>query len=156
MSSNRVLCLVQFHEKGVTNGRKKRLSAGIQKAYNEHVDASAKLKMIWVSLPDGQAWLAGHPSTATTLLTPVPDDISQEDRVALMGAICEDWMDVTKCSVDEIIVNAMSKSEAKRYFEVAQTRFYDKKALALKLKIAFSVLKTRLTKGYLGTSINMP
>lgn len=149
-----VMCSV--HEMGVWQGKTKRLQRGIEDAYRTHANPNAKLRFIWAQVPPGQGWLAGYPSTASTLVVPVPDDIAQETRVEMMSAICADWMEVTGCSVNEIIVNAMAESEVARYFEVAQTRFDPARSTALKLKLAWRLISSKLTKGYLTTSINMP
>lgn len=149
-----VMCTV--HEDGVWVGKNAELQAIIERAYREHINGQAKFRLIWAQLPEGQGWLAGHPSTASTLLVPVPDDISQNARVSMMSAICDGWMTLTGCNVDEIIVNAMSESEAKRYLAVSQTRFDPARSTRLKLKLAGRLLKNKLTQGFMTTSINMP
>ena len=149
-----VMCTV--HEGGVWTGKNGELESVIERAYHEHADSGAKFRFVWVQLPPGQGWLAGHPSTASTLLVPVPDGISQNARVSMMSAICKGWMELTSCNVDEIIVNAMSQTEAGRYLNVSQTRFDPARAGKLKLKLAARLIKNKLTKGFMTTSINMP
>lgn len=149
-----VMCLV--HENGVWEGKVKRLQSAVLGAYRKHAEPNATLRFVWTEIPSGQGWLAGEPSTATTTLIPVPDDLTQETRVEMMSAICDEWMEITGCSVNEIIVNAMPMTEAARYQQVAFTRFDPEGLKNLKWKMAVRMIWSKITKGYLKTSITMP
>ena len=154
--SSKIIIVLNVHESGVWSGCVKPLQQLIESAYHTNVDSSASLGFAWFQIPAGQGWLAGAPSTASTLIVPSPDDISQENRVKLMGQICEGWMQITGCSVEEIIVNAMSASEVERYLEVSQTRFDPAKATGMKIKMLGSLMFNKLTKGFMTASINRP
>ena len=153
-NENKVMVILNVHENGVWKDGVDKLQKGIESAYHAHSDSSAKLRFVWFQIPPGQGWLAGAPSSASTLLVPSPDDITQERREKLMGQICDDWMQVTGCSVDEIIVNAISQSEGKRYLDVSQTRFDPKRAKRMKLKMLLSLFTNKIRKGYMTTSVN--
>ncbi len=154
--SKTVAVMASVHEDGVWVGKNAELQAVIERAYHRNVQEGVKFRVIWAQLPKGQAWLAGHPSTASMLVVPVPDDIAQEDRVAMLSDICAGWMDATGCKVEEIIVNAFTESAASRYLEVSQSRFDPEKATGLKLKLLGRLLKSKLSQGFMTTSINMP
>lgn len=149
-----VMC--QVHEKGNWSAHAKKLQACLQSAYATHTRGQDSLRCIWANIPEGQGWLAGHISTASTILLPVPDDITQVERVNMMTQICDDWMEITGCSVDEIIVNAMPKSEAKKYFALAFTRFDPDRGTRFKLRLGLRLLWSKIVKGYFATSTNLP
>lgn len=151
-----VSVMASVHEDGVWVGKTAHLQSVIERAYHRNIQDGVKFRIIWAELPKGQAWLAGYPSTASMLVVPVPDDVEQDNRVAMMTDICDGWMAATGCKVEEIIVNAFTESAAPRYMAVSQTRFDPEKATGLKLKLLGRLLKNKLSKGYMTTTINMP
>ena len=153
---SKVMVVLNVHEDGVWKSHVKKLQLLIESAYKAHANEFASLKFAWFQIPHKQGWLAGELSTASTLIVPAPDGISQEKREKLMGQICKGWMEITGCSVDEIIVNAMADSEVQRYMQVSQTRFDPKKAKSMKLKMLASLMLNRVGKGFLTASINRP
>lgn len=154
--SNSVNIIGFVHKNGIWVEHRERLQNGVFQAYKEIVNPNAKLKMIWMQMPEGQAYLAGKPSTASTLATPMPDGFDQQTRVRFMDRVCADWMEATGCSIDEIIVNAMDQSASQGMQKLMASRFNPKQAKGLGLKLLFTALKSKFSKGYLSIETNLP
>lgn len=152
----RFLVVCSAHEGGDALAQAKALGAEVETIYQRHFGPRTSVTCIWLELPKGQAFIAGHPSTATTVLAPVPDDIEQEQRETFMRDICSIIQERTGCDVNESIVTAINVSEAKRYAAMSRRRFDPRRAKGLMLKIFARMLLVRPAKGYLTTSLNMP
>ncbi len=152
----RFLVVCSAHAQGESIRLAKVLEAELQRIYRENFGPDTAITVIWNVIPDGQAFIAGAPSTATTVMAPVPDTIDQERRETFMRDICTSWQDRTGCSINEIIVTAMNLTDAKRYAQMSRRRFDPHKAKPLMVKIGARALHSRATKGYLSTKLNMP
>ena len=150
------LVVCSAHEGGEALKSAKTLNPQLENIYQRHFGGHTSITCIWMELPKGQAYIAGYPSTATTVLAPVPDDIHQDQREAFMRSVCDLFQERTGCSINEIIVSAINVSEAKRYAEMSRLRFDPRKAKGLMLKILSRMLFRRPVKGYLTTTLNMP
>lgn len=155
-AKQRFLVVCSAHEGGNVLKSAKTLGGEIEATYRRHFGGHTSVTCIWMELPKGQAYIAGRPSTATTVLAPVPDDIQQERRTTFMRDVCAVFQERAGCSVNEIIVSAINVSEAKRYAEMSRRRFDPRKAKGLILRILLRMLLARPAKGYLTTSLNMP
>ncbi len=144
------------HEGGVWEPHAARLEDGIKQAYKAIIHSEAKVHCIWMRMPAGRSFLAGFPSTASTLLAPVPDNIDQKSRENFMTAICTDWQAITDCSVNEIIVNAMNVSAASDYIAMSRARIAPDKSKWVTTKLLVNALYNRVSKGYLAIDTNMP
>lgn len=150
------LVVCSAHEGGEALKNAKSLGEEVEGVYQRHFGSLTSVTCVWLELPKGQAYIAGYPSTATTVLAPVPDDIAQEQRVRFMRDLCGIIQERTGCSVNESIVTALNVSEVKRYAATSRGRFHPRKAKGLMLKILSRMLIGRPAKGYLTTSLNMP
>ena len=150
------LAVCAAHEGREALERAKELGAGIEQTYQRHFGPHTSVTCIWMELPKGQAYIAGYPSTASTVLAPVPDDIEQQQRETFMRDICDLFQEKTGCDVNEIIVTAINVSEAKRYAKMSRRRFDPRKAKGLMLKLFARMLFARPAKGYLTTTLDMP
>lgn len=124
--------------------------------YGRQFGRKVKVAFVWMEIPKGQGFVAGHPSTLSSVLAPVPDGISQTDRERFMKAVCDGWRRETSCSVEEIMVSAADASFAERYMVAAQERFDPAKARSLSLKLLGRMLLGWPRKRYLTTTLNMP
>lgn len=155
-SKQRFLVVCSAHEGGNALKSAKVLGRQIERTYQRYFGGHASITRIWLQLPKGHAYIAGQPSTATTVLAPVPDDIQQEERVRFMRDVCSIFQERTGCDINEIIVAAINLGEAKRYAKMSRLRFDPRKAKGLMLKILSRMLIARPSKGYLATTLNMP
>lgn len=153
MAKHRVLGFV--HEEGVWNGRAKRLEASIIRAYRNHIDPDAKVQIVWGHMPTGQSYLAGYPSTASTLSAPVPDGTDQQVRERFMLEICESWMSETGCDVNEIICNAADVSLIEQLSQANFDRYAPSERKKRMQRMALGTLWKKLTKGHFSFSTDM-
>lgn len=69
-------------------------------------DGPEGAEISWVVLPKGYAWTAGEPSTSSIVIRSVPVGYPAEEREAYLRSVCDLWMDVSGCSVNEIVATA--------------------------------------------------
>ncbi len=60
-------------------------------------------------MPHGYAFRGGEISTTSTVRGTIPPGCEQETRVQLMQQICDMWMGLTGCAVDELVVSARDR-----------------------------------------------
>lgn len=152
----RFLAVCSAHSGSESMSKAKTIEHELRRTYRRHFGPKTSLTCVWNEIPAGQAFIAGEPSTATAVPAPVPDDIEQEQREALMRDICDIWQGQVGCSINEIMVTAMNSSAAKRYADISRGRFDSKKSKVLMARIAAGMLRARVRRGYLVTSLNMP
>ncbi|GAA6150971.1 hypothetical protein [Pseudoteredinibacter isoporae] len=146
--------MASVHEGGVWESCFKELQIAIENAYGL-VDSHVSVSVIWQRIPAGQAFLAGGPSTTSTLLLPVPSDIQQKNREQFMHAICQDWMKVTGCSVNEIIANAMNEEMVAKYMQLSRGRLNKRKAKSHFVLMSLAALLKKWFRGYTSFSVNL-
>lgn len=56
-------------------------------------------------IPQGFAFRAGEPSTTSLVRGSVEGGLEQPTRVELMRTICDTWMEISGCTVDELVVS---------------------------------------------------
>ncbi|MBB6520638.1 hypothetical protein [Pseudoteredinibacter isoporae] len=151
---NKYRVIASVHEGGVWEQRFKALEQAIKNAYGI-VDPNASVSVVWQRIPAGQAYLAGEPSTTSTVVPPVPVDIKQEIREQFMHAVCQEWMEITGCSVNEIIVNAMNEDMVAKYMQISQGRLSKSKAKSRFALMFITALLKKWLRGYTSFNINL-
>lgn len=148
----RMMCLMQ--ENGLSKQEIKQLERAANELYKKHFGSHYKLMPIWVVLPRGQAFLAGKPSTTTTVTLPVENHVDNDVRHPFMYEFCQRWMDITHCHQNEIILNVTDRTVAEEFSRKTlqrinpRTRFYHGgKQLA-------KIVKSKLVNGYYSINVN--
>ncbi len=98
-----MMCYCLIQEGQLSQDNVSRLEKGIENIVEKHL--ASGVNQSWVVIPKGNGWKAGEPSTSSLVLLTTPD-IEQDARADLLRAICDLWTEVTRCSVDEIMVSA--------------------------------------------------
>ena len=60
-------------------------------------------------IPHGYGFRGGEVSTTSMVRGTIPPGCEQETRVHLMQQLCDTWMELTGCSVDELVVSARDR-----------------------------------------------
>ncbi len=68
-------------------------------------DAS-EIPVRFTDIPSGFGFRAGEPSTTSLVRAAIVGGVTQDIREDLMRRICDMWMDVSGCTVDELVVSA--------------------------------------------------
>ena len=152
----RFLAVCSAHSGSESIAKAKILEGELRQTYRRHFGPKTSLTCVWNEIPAGQAFIAGEPSRATGVLAPVPDEIEQRQRETFMRDICELWQAQTGCSINEIMVTAMNSSTARRYADASRGRLDPRKSRRLMVKVVAAMLRNRMQRGYLVTSLNMP
>lgn len=143
-----------IHQGSMAKRKIKALEVMIKQAYANHFNLDVKLVFIWMTIPNGQAYLGGKPSTASTLQVPVEDKLPNELRHPFMHEICVNWMEITGCNKNEIILNSPDFSEADIQLERFNSKFNPLAKGLVITKMFGSLLIGKARKGYLTTSVN--
>ena len=149
-----VRVLSMIHEGSIGEKKIKALEEMISTTYAAHFKTDVKLLFLWMTIPNGQAYLAGKPSSASTLQIPVEDNLPNELRHPFMHEICLKWMDITGCNKNEIILNSPDFSEADAQLQRFNTKFKPTAKTLTIAKMFGSMLVGKAKKGYLTTSVN--
>lgn len=153
--SKRILALALFHQSSFSREQFKKLEQNAVSAYQAHFGDDYRITFIWLEIPSGQAYIAGKPSTATTITMPVTDGTSDQQRHAFMSSFCQMWMQETSCSENEIILSVMDKRLSSHYTKASLARFNPDQRKSQLLKLVGKILFNKLTKGRFQLSINL-
>ena len=84
-----------------------RLADGLRAVTERVLGAGADVVSVGFSdIPQGFGFRGGEPSTTSLVRGSIVGGLEQPVRVELMRAICDMWMEVSGCTVDELVVTA--------------------------------------------------
>lgn len=149
-----VTCLA--HANGPALDKARALEACIRSAYAASFGPRARVSCVWVEIPAGTAFVAGQPSSLSSVMAPVPDDVAQPDREAFMHAICHGWMTETGCNQSEVMVVALGATRHGAHTRVSRERLGGTAAFTSTARVAMQMAKHRLVDGFLKTSTRLP
>lgn len=69
------------------------------------------VNIAWITVPPGEGWTDGKPSTSTVLSMEAPP-IDQAHRVDVLTQICDLWIKTTGCHVNEIVASVVPAAAA--------------------------------------------
>ena len=85
---------------------RRQLITGLMEATVAVLGSNASpLTVEFSDIPQGFAFRAGEPSTTSLVRGSVEGGLEQPVRVELMRAICDTWMEISGCTVDELVVS---------------------------------------------------
>jgi hypothetical protein len=123
--------------------------------YRKNFGHDKKVNVFFVYLPAGQAYVGGQQSTASSVMLPVPDNISLEDRHKFMREFCDIWANIVNCKRDEIILNAPNYRDAVYYLKSMSGRFRPSMRLLIQLRLLLRFKLNRMRTGHNMTSVNI-
>jgi len=145
-------CLLQ--DRSLSPAQIKALEPEVRAVYGRHFPG-LRLSVTWLVLMRGQSYMAGEPSTANTVMVPVPDGVAQQERHAFMKEFCDVWMRMTGCRADQILVNAPDAQYARDYLRTTAERLRRGARLRVRLEMLARLTASRIFRGYAACSINM-
>ena len=102
---NNYVCITQ--EGQSAEPHREALAEGLKKIGTECFgDDAGATEIEWIPVRKGFGFTAGKPSTATVVERSVPVGLPQDQRTAFMEKVSDLWMEVTGCTVNEIIIVA--------------------------------------------------
>lgn len=152
MAVFRIICSVQ--EGALDSKTIKQLQATITSTYKAHFGSDFRPIFFWLRIPAGQAYIAGKPSTTSTIQIPVDDNMPDNKRHPFMHEVCVKWQHITGCSKNEIIVNSSDMSQFTQFHQAMEQRFSPEKRKKAKFSMLVRFLFGYLKNGYLNTSVN--
>ncbi len=83
------------------------LAAGLQQITQEVLGASpADVPVTFSDIPSGFGFRGGEPSTTSLVRGSIVGGVTQDVREDLMRRICDMWMEISGCTVDDLVVSA--------------------------------------------------
>jgi len=64
----------------------------------------------WTTVDKGRGFTAGAPSKSSLTVAVVPDGIEESTRVEMMTAMCGAFVDITECTVNDVMSTVIEKS----------------------------------------------
>lgn len=105
MAQVRYDCTMQ--EGQIGEDARARLADGLRAVTERVLGAGADVVSVDFSdIPQGFGFRGGEPSTTSLVRGSIVGGLEQPVRVELMRAICDMWMEVSGCTVDELVVTA--------------------------------------------------
>ncbi len=84
-----------------------RLAAGLVELTGRVLDVGAdEVTVGFADIPQGFGFRGGVLSTTSLVRGSIAGGLEQPVRVELMQAICDMWMEISGCTVDELVVSA--------------------------------------------------
>ncbi len=130
------------------------LEKGIAAVYTQSFGLQAKTKVMWMTVPKGQAFLAGKPSNCSTIAASVADGLPKEQRAAFLHAMLLQWMTLTRCGKSDVIISAADSSKLKELMAISKRRFRPTIRPFMLVKMLTSIAKNKISKGRFEMSIN--
>ena len=66
---------------------------------------AGEISVSFSDIPQGFGFRGGEPSTTSLVRGSVAGGVEQPVRVELMRAICDVWMEISGCTVDDLVVS---------------------------------------------------
>ncbi len=152
MSKYLVICSIQ--QDLIADALYADIEKGIAAVYTQTFGLQAKTKVLWITIPKGQAFLAGKPSRCATIAASVRDGLPNEQRTALLHALLLQWRSQTRCSECDVIISAVDVSKVKEIMAINQRRFRPTIRPFMLIKILTTLVKNKVAKGRFEMSIN--
>ena len=105
MAQVRYDCTMQ--EGQIGEDARARLADGLRDVTERVLGAGAdEVSVDFSDIPQGFGFRGGEPSTTSLVRGSIVGGLEQPVRVELMSAICDMWMEISGCTVDELVVTA--------------------------------------------------
>ncbi|GAA3915062.1 hypothetical protein [Litoribacillus peritrichatus] len=148
-----VVCSVM--EAKLSNQQKDQLENEFLKNYQDVFGTSTRIKILWMSFPEGQAYVAGKPSSNPTMLAPVPDNTDQAKRSVFLYSLLESWVTLSGYKKDQVVISAADQSLADQFMKTNQQRVSSLKRPLMMAKIITRLIRSKIQVGRLESSINL-
>ena len=142
-------------ERQQDDGLLKAVQGAVSAAYRRHFGTARSLRFVWLSVPPGQAYIAGRQSRTSSLQIPVPDGTDDAVRHRFMGEVCTLWMEATGCAEDEIVVSVPDQSYAQRFAAQNMGRLAGQGRARTRLQLLSLAVLSKLRRGIAMMSINL-
>ncbi|MGB1580435.1 MAG: hypothetical protein ACPHER_02885 [Nevskiales bacterium] len=149
---NKILCTVQAGQ--FSDAQIKTLEALLRRHYASLV-STGPVSVIWGLIPKGQAYTDYQPSQSSLVTMECAVGFSQEKRVALLQACAQDWLAETGQHSDHLLLSLVEADRFKQLLDSNQDRLSPLGRLQFVLHMLTSLLRSKLSKGYLSFNPNL-
>lgn len=142
----RANCIVQ--EGMFSNPEIKRIEAGLKEIYQNNYSQEG-LNVTWMIMPKGYAYSERQLSEAVIILIEVDEDIEQGKREELMSLFSQFLLSNFKISPLDSVISVANSSFINQFAAAQQSRIHPSARKWTRLKMIFTALTSKWTKGYL-------
>jgi phenylpyruvate tautomerase PptA (4-oxalocrotonate tautomerase family) len=83
------------------------LASALQQITHDVLGESPEdVPVVFSDIPKGFGFRGGEPSTTSLVRGSIVGGVTQDVREDLMRRICDRWMEISGCTVDELVVSA--------------------------------------------------
>ena len=151
--SNLILCSVIEHD--IDGVIRLKLEKEMLSLYKRHFGEGVSINVIWIEVPNGQAYQAGKLSKTATILCSVENQLPQHQRVPFIEDVCELWHQHTAKPKNRLVVSAADEERVKYVISLSRDRVGGVRKVIVLLKMISQLLVSKLKRGYLSMNINL-
>lgn len=130
------------------------LETCVRKHYATHI-GSGRIAMIWCVVPEGQCYTNYAPSQSSLLSIECPNGLAQDRRVAMLKACEQDWIAITGQHSDSLMLAVLDADKFAELLAANQARLSGFGRLRFNLHMLISLLRSKLSRGYLAFNPNL-
>lgn len=123
--------------------------------YAEHFGSAKGLTILWMLLPNGQAFQAGQPASVYIALIEVEDGLDQSQREPAMWAFSRRWAEIMGVNIERLMVTCMDSANVAEYLKGNRNRIRPMRRLWFVLTTIAYLLQSRRRNGYAELRANL-
>ncbi len=147
-----VLCMIQ--DQSLSSSQIMQLESTMIALYRQHFGPVYRVLPLWLTILAGQAFVAGQPSRASSVMFPVPDQLPASARHHFMRELSAMWMEISRCDQDQLILVAPDQTEGINLIRANSQRFRSSMRVVAQGSLVLRLLSSRLRSGYAAATIN--
>ena len=104
---SRVSFICTMQEGQIDEATRETLAAGLQQITQDVLgELPDDVPVAFSDIPSGFGFRGGEPSTTSLVRGSIVGGVTQDVREDLMRRICDMWMEISGCTVDDLVVSA--------------------------------------------------
>lgn len=148
-----IVCTVE--EGAIGRGITLLLESAVSQIYKAHFGFSHKLIFFWVTVPKGQAFQGGKPSSSSLIQIPLADGTPNSVRHPFMNDVCKRWQLITGCTPSDITLVTPSVSYTSMFRKSLADRSQQPEKIRTGLIRLLRFANGKLKDGFLNSSVNL-
>jgi hypothetical protein len=122
--------------------------------YKKHINAAAKVNVIWLTFEAGQAFVEYQESSVPTVMAPVNEHLSEDIRAPFLYELLDIWCSISGCERDKVVLTAPDQSLADAFLTMNEERIAKPVRWWEMLKFYARLVSAKIKRGHLITSTN--
>lgn len=123
--------------------------------YKRYFGDQFRITPVWLMIPAGNAYIAGKPSTGSTITLSVTNGTDNETRHAFMSEFSSMWMKVTGCKRNELVLTVMDQQFSDHYSQRNLNRIDPVRRLIVLPTLMGRLAVSKVVNGFLSMNLNI-